>query len=62
MGFDPSDPQHRMIEPRTIKGATPYGELHRLAPQAKLSKTPGQWGDPLLRVRGSDRPVWPTTG
>lgn len=58
MGFNADDPDHRMIEPRTVRGETPYGELHRLAPQAKLSKTPGAWPEPLLTVRGSDRPVW----
>jgi crotonobetainyl-CoA:carnitine CoA-transferase CaiB-like acyl-CoA transferase len=57
-GFDHNDPEHRMIEPETIKGQTPYGELHRLAPQVKLSKTPGRWRTPLVVVRGSDRPVW----
>ncbi|MGA9242191.1 MAG: hypothetical protein WBW03_09435, partial [Silvibacterium sp.] len=56
--FDHNDPEHRMIEPETIKGQTPYGELHRLAPQVKLSKTPGRWRTPLVVVRGSDRPVW----
>ena len=58
MGFDPTAPEHRMIEPRTIESATPYGDLRRLAPQARLSKTPGGWTNPLLRVRGADRPVW----
>lgn len=57
-GFDPTAPEHRMIDPRTIRAQTAYGEVHRLAPQAVLSKTPGNWGDPLLRVRGADRPVW----
>ncbi|MCX7304011.1 MAG: CoA transferase [Hyphomicrobiales bacterium] len=58
MGFDPNDPEHRMIEPRTISGQTPYGALQRLAPQAVLSKTPGSWPEPLLRVRGADRAEW----
>ncbi|HEX3471057.1 MAG TPA: CoA transferase [Silvibacterium sp.] len=56
--FDHNDPEHRMIEPETIQGQTPYGEVHRLAPQVKLSKTPGRWRTPLVVVRGSDRPVW----
>jgi crotonobetainyl-CoA:carnitine CoA-transferase CaiB-like acyl-CoA transferase len=56
--FNPHDPEHRMIEPETIKGQTPYGEVHRLAPQVKLSKTPSRWRSPLVVVRGSDRPVW----
>jgi crotonobetainyl-CoA:carnitine CoA-transferase CaiB-like acyl-CoA transferase len=56
--FDPNDPEHRMIMPETIRAQTPYGEIHRLAPQVKLSKTPGRWRTPLVVVRGGDRPVW----
>jgi crotonobetainyl-CoA:carnitine CoA-transferase CaiB-like acyl-CoA transferase len=55
--FEPGE-ANRMIEPKTIKFASPYGEVHRLAPMAQLSKTPGQWQEPLLTVRGSDLPVW----
>ncbi len=57
-GFDPMDPDHRMIDPETIKANTCYGEIHRLAPQVKLSKTPGRWRDPLVVVRGSSKPAW----
>lgn len=57
-GFDPKDPEHQMIAPRTVSGPTPYGDLARLAPQAQLSRTPGKWPEPLLRVRGGDRPAW----
>jgi crotonobetainyl-CoA:carnitine CoA-transferase CaiB-like acyl-CoA transferase len=57
-GFDPLQPDHRMIDPRTIKRKTCYGEIHRLAPQAILSKTPGSWREPLVTVRGSSRPEW----
>lgn len=57
-GFDPNDPEHRMIEPRTIVADTPYGRLQRLAPQAQLSKTPGKWPDELLRVRGAGTLEW----
>jgi hypothetical protein len=56
--FNPHDPEHRMIQPETIKGQTPYDEVHRVAPQVKLSKTPSRWRSPLIVVRGSDRPVW----
>ncbi len=56
--FDATDPQHRMIPPGVVTGMTPYGALSRLAPLAKLSKTPSRWNDPLLVVRGSDLPVW----
>jgi len=54
----PVTDENRMIEPETIRFQSPYGEVHRLAPMAKLSKTPGKWQEPLLTVRGSDRPVW----
>lgn len=57
-GFDPNDPEHRMIMPETIRAQTPFGEIHRLAPQVKLSKTPSKWRTPLVVVRGGDRPVW----
>jgi crotonobetainyl-CoA:carnitine CoA-transferase CaiB-like acyl-CoA transferase len=50
--------ENRMIEPETITFDSPYGEVHRLAPMAKLSKTPGRWQEPLLTVRGRDLPVW----
>jgi crotonobetainyl-CoA:carnitine CoA-transferase CaiB-like acyl-CoA transferase len=56
--FDPNDPEHRMIPPETISGQTCYGEVQRLAPLVKLSKTPGRWRTPLIAVRGGDRPVW----
>ena len=55
--FEVSD-GNRMIEPETITFDSPYGEVTRLAPMAKLSKTPGQWQEPLLTVRGADLPVW----
>lgn len=56
--FDATTPEHRMTDPETVKGKSPYGEVHRLAPLAKLSKTPGHWRDPFLVVRGSNLPVW----
>ncbi len=56
--FDPMDPEHRMIDPETVRGQTPYGEIHRLGPQVKLSKTPGRWRDPLVSVRGASKPTW----
>ena len=49
--FDPMAPEHRMIAPETVKAKTPYGEIHRLGPQVKLSRTPGRWRDPLVVVR-----------
>lgn len=55
--FVPEDDQ-RIIEPETIRFDSPYGEVHRLAPLVKLSRTPGRWQEPLLTVRGSDRPEW----
>ncbi len=55
--FVPGD-DNRMIPPETVSFDSPYGEVVRLAPLAKLSKTPGRWQEPLLTVRGSDLPVW----
>jgi hypothetical protein len=56
--FDATAPEHRMIPPETVTGRTAYGEVQRLAPLVKLSKTPGRWREPLLVVRGSSLPVW----
>ena len=56
--FDATLPEHKMIPPESVRGMTPYGELIRLAPMVKLSKTPSRWREPLLVVRGSNRPVW----
>lgn len=50
--------ENQMIDPRTMRFDSPYGEIYRLAPMVQLSKTPGQWQNPLLTVRGSDRPEW----
>jgi hypothetical protein len=55
--FTPSADQ-MMVPPETLTGHSAYGEIHRLAPLAKLSETPGKWRDPLVVVRGSDRPEW----
>ncbi len=55
--FDPGE-ENLMIDPETVTFDSPYGEVTRLAPMARLSKTPGKWQDPLLTVRGSDLPVW----
>jgi len=51
-------PAQVMIPPETITRQTAYGEIHRLAPLAKLSVTPGRWRDPLVAVRGGDKPEW----
>lgn len=56
--FDASQPEHRMTPPETMKRQTPYGEIERLVPQVRLSRTPGRWRDPLVAVRGSDWPRW----
>ena len=56
--FDATKPEHRMSAPESLTGQTCYGEIKRLAPQAKLSKTPGRWRDPLVVVRGGDLPIW----
>jgi crotonobetainyl-CoA:carnitine CoA-transferase CaiB-like acyl-CoA transferase len=56
--FDAMAPEHKMIDPELLVRQTPYGEVKRLAPQVKLSKTPSRWRDPLVAVRGADLPVW----
>jgi hypothetical protein len=56
--FDAMAPDHKMIDPELLIRPTPYGEVRRLAPQVKLSKTPGKWRDPLVAVRGGDLPLW----
>lgn len=56
--FDPTDPDHMMIMPETLTGPSAYGEVTRLAPQAKLSATPGKWPEQLLHVRGANLPEW----
>lgn len=55
---DTSDPEHQMVAPATVTGDTAYGRLTRLAPLARLSRTPGKFPDPLLVVRGADLPKW----
>jgi crotonobetainyl-CoA:carnitine CoA-transferase CaiB-like acyl-CoA transferase len=58
VGFDLSGPENRMISPETLVAQTPYGEVRRLAPQVKLSRTPGKWRTPLVAVRGADTVNW----
>ena len=50
--------ENRMKGPDLFRFESPYGTVERLAPMAKLSRTPGRWQEPLLTVRGSERPVW----
>ncbi len=50
--------ENLMIEPETFTFQSPYGEIRRLAPLAKLSRTPGRLQEPFLTVRGSDLPRW----
>lgn len=57
INFTPG-PLQAMVPPETVRGKTPFGEVIRLAPLAKLAKTPGRWRAPLVVVRGSDLPVW----
>jgi crotonobetainyl-CoA:carnitine CoA-transferase CaiB-like acyl-CoA transferase len=56
--FDLSGPNNRMIPPDIMVAQTPYGEIRRLGPQVKLSKTPGKWRSPLVAVRGGDTVSW----
>ncbi len=55
---DLSHPDNQMIAPRTMKGMTPYGEVHRLMPMTQLSKTPSRWQDPIVHIRGASLPEW----
>lgn len=56
--FDLSGPDNRMIPPDILVAQTPYGEIRRLGPQVKLSRTPGKWRTPLVAVRGGDTVNW----
>lgn len=56
--FDLSGPENRLIPPEILVAQTPYGEVRRLGPQVKLSRTPGRWRTPLVAVRGSDQVAW----
>jgi crotonobetainyl-CoA:carnitine CoA-transferase CaiB-like acyl-CoA transferase len=51
-------PENALVAPEVIRGHTPYGELERLAPLVKLSRTPVRWREPLVAVRGGDKPTW----
>jgi crotonobetainyl-CoA:carnitine CoA-transferase CaiB-like acyl-CoA transferase len=55
---DTTNPDHKMIPIESITGASPYGEIRRLPPQVKLSKTPGRWRAPLVSVRGGSKAAW----
>ena len=50
--------EHQAMEPNTVTGPTPFGELTRLGSQIDMSKTPEYWEDPILNVPGSDMPEW----
>jgi crotonobetainyl-CoA:carnitine CoA-transferase CaiB-like acyl-CoA transferase len=56
--FDLSGPDNRMISPAILVADSPYGQIRRLGPQVKLSRTPGKWRTPLVAVRGGDTASW----
>lgn len=56
--FDLTGPENRLISPEILVAQTPYGEVRRLGPQVKLSRTPGRWRTPLVAVRGGDKVAW----
>ena len=56
--FERRGPENRLVAPEVLRGRTPYGDLERLAPLVKLSRTPIRWREPLVAVRGGDLPVW----
>jgi len=49
---------HQLLPPDALTAETPYGEVVRLAPAVKFSQTAGYWRDPILSVRGSNKPEW----
>jgi crotonobetainyl-CoA:carnitine CoA-transferase CaiB-like acyl-CoA transferase len=51
-------PDNQLENPDIFRFQSPYGEVERLHPMAKLSRTPGRWQEPLQTVRGSDLPLW----
>ncbi len=55
--FEVTD-DNRLSNPDLFVFQSPYGEVERLHPMAKLSRTPGRWQEPLQTVRGSDLPLW----
>ena len=50
--------EHQAMEPNTVTGQTPFGEVTRLGSQIEMSKTPEYWTDPILHVPGSCMPEW----
>ncbi len=50
--------EQRLRDPIAYDAATPFGDLHRLAPPVEFSRTPPRWRDPILVPRGSSRPEW----
>lgn len=58
VNFDLTGPDNRLVPPEILVAQTPYGEVRRLGPQVKFSKTPGRWRTPLVAVRGGDLPQW----
>jgi crotonobetainyl-CoA:carnitine CoA-transferase CaiB-like acyl-CoA transferase len=56
--FTNPGPDQRLVPPQVILGRTSYGDMERLAPLVNLSQTPVRWREPLVSVRGGDRPVW----
>ncbi len=53
-----SDDAHSLREPDPYDAASPFGEVHMLAPPVRFSHTPPAWPDPVLVPRGSSAPTW----
>ena len=53
--------EHRLREPLAYDAASPFGDIHMLAPPVRFSHTPARWPDPILVPRGSSRPEWVRT-
>ena len=50
--------RERLLPPEVLEGDTPLGHLKRLAPAVHFSRTPGNWGDPMLHPMGASAPAW----
>lgn len=56
--LDFSDTAHHLLPPDIMTRQTALGKICRLASPVELSKTPGNWENPILVPRGSNKPEW----
>jgi CoA-transferase family III len=50
--------ERRLVKAPALTASTPMGELHRVAPVVRFSRTPPSWTAPILVPRGSSRAEW----